>query len=76
MIGPIAQMVVVRADEGWMPWLILDSILQVGGLTMIIIGASIQQEVQVYADLGDGVDLAVAPTFSHQGGGLTATLRY
>ncbi|MEC7518868.1 MAG: hypothetical protein VYE22_03330 [Myxococcota bacterium] len=74
--GPIAQMAVVDFDDGWMPWLLLDTILQVGGLTMIILGAAIQQEVEVYAELDDGVDLAVLPTFGTDGAGLSATLRY
>lgn len=71
LVGPWVQLAIKPTDlgqDGWGPYLIIDGLLQAGGLTMLILGATITETVTVYGDneSGPSLRLGVAP------GGLTA----
>ncbi len=51
------------SNDGWGPYLIANGILQAGGLTLIILGATVQETVTLYGDSqGSGSFMAVAPS--------------
>lgn len=56
-------------DDGWGTYLVIDGLLQAGGLTMLILGATITETVTVYGDsrTGPSLSFGIAP------GGLSAS---
>lgn len=62
VLGPWLQMAVkpggLRSDD-WATYLAVDGILQAGGLTLIILGATLTETVTVYADGRDGPTLSL-----------------
>ena len=73
VLGPWIQLGIMQSYgyEGWAPWMIINGVLQAGGLTMIILGATLTTRVAVHADLGNGVELAFTPALT--GGRATLT---
>lgn len=72
LAGPWIQMALKPGslnDDGWGTYLIIDGLLQAGGLTMLILGATITETVTVYGDsrTGPSLSFGIAP------GGLSAS---
>lgn len=78
LVGPWVQLGTKPYSErdGWMPYLVIDGLLQVAGLTMLILGVSLRETVTVYAEGPGGFELGVVPYGGADGGGLAAVGRF
>ncbi len=75
--GPFVQMAVTRGDEGWLPYLLVDGLIQTAGLTMIILGAVLRTSERVAAiELDDGVRLTFAPAPTQGGMAIASSLTF
>jgi len=67
LAGPWIQLAIkpgTLSDDSWGPYLIIDGILQAGGLIMLICGASITETVTIYGDnegIGPSLAFGVGP---------------
>lgn len=68
LVGPWIQLGIKPGglgNDGWGPYLIIDGLLQAGGLTMLILGATITETVTVYGDnegVGPSLGFGVGPS--------------
>ncbi len=77
LAGPWIQMAVKptgAGEDGWVPYLIVDGILQVAGLTMLILGLTLRKEVGGYADAEPSFQ--VGPMLGEGAAGLSAFGRF
>jgi hypothetical protein len=76
LIGPFVQLGFVPpfADEGLYAWLVVEGLLQAGGLTMLIFGA-IGEEYTDFRPIA-GVDVHLRPMLSASTQGLSATVTF
>jgi hypothetical protein len=61
-------------DDGWTTYLVVDGLLQAGGLTMLILGLVLRQEVGGYAEADPSI--MIAPMVGQNASGLTAFGRF
>lgn len=76
VIGPYIQMATLwnNADPGMYAWLLIEGLLQAGGLTMLIFGALGEDEM-VWEPIA-GLDVQFAPMLSATTQGMSATARF
>lgn len=77
--GPWIQLAVKPTDfreDYWGAWLIIDGLLQGAGAIMLIAGIATPSEETVYADLGGGVEIAIAPQIGPGFAGLALDGRF
>ena len=72
-LGPWIQLALIPSGsgrDGWDQYLVTDGVIQLAGLTMLILGIAIPVEHTVYAQNGGGVQLGFVPNLSpHTAGG-------
>lgn len=76
LAGPWIQLAIkpdTGGRDGWDPYLVIDGILQAGGLTMLILGLAIQERHEVYVDneRAPGPQFAVLPMVTPEYSGLS-----
>ncbi len=78
LAGPWIQLAVKPTSDrdGWLPYLVIDGLLQIAGLTMLILGVSLRETVTVYSEGPAGFELAVLPSAGPDGGGLGLVGRF
>lgn len=80
LIGPWMQLAAKPTPFGhdtWGGYLIGNAVLQTAGLTMLILGATIEVETRVYGEgPGDGLELALLPQLGPTQGGLQLVGRF
>jgi hypothetical protein len=79
IVGPWIQIGVKPTsfdNDNWGIWLIIDGILQAGGLSMLIIGLITPQRETVYSDRESGFELAVLPQIGPGFTGLSLAGRF